>query len=346
MTQIGVLGGGSWGTALAVSLQEKYRNEARLAPIGAGSTPETGTVSVRLWSRNVEVAEALRSGAGNPVYLPGIKIPAMDASTDLGHLEGSDAILAVVPAQFARETFERLKPFVADGTPILLCAKGIERGSLSLMTDVLRESIPQAVPAVLSGPSFAADVSRNLPTAVTLACEDEDLGKRLMAAIGRPSFRPYWTSDLVGAEIGGAVKNVLAIACGIVEGLGLGKSAHAALIARGFAEMTRLGVAMGGRAETLSGLCGLGDLVLTCSSPQSRNMSFGMALGQGRSAAAILAERKSVTEGVATAPAMVEIAARAGVEMPICAAVNDILSGQATVENTITALMSRPYKGE
>lgn len=346
MTQIGVLGGGSWGTALAVSLQEKYRKEGRLAPIGAGSDTGLDQVSIRLWSRNAEVCSALNSGRGNPIYLPGIKIPEMDCSTDLAHMAGSDAILAVVPVQFARETFERLKPHVSEGTPILLCAKGIERSTLSLMTDVLRESIPQAVPAVLSGPSFAADVSRNLPTAVTLACEDEAIGQTLMTAIGQPSFRPYWTNDLIGAEIGGAVKNVLAIACGIVEGLGLGKSAHAALIARGFAEMTRLGVAMGAKPETLAGLCGLGDLVLTCSSPQSRNMSFGLALGQGRSAEAILAERKSVTEGVATAPAMVKVAARAGVEMPICAAVNDILSGHASVQDAMTALMSRPYKGE
>lgn len=346
MTSIGVLGGGAWGTALAVSLYEKYQNAGLLQPIDARSTPDSGMVSVPIWAMEAEVADAMRSGAGNPVYLPGIKLPAMDASTDLEHLAGCDAILAVVPAQFARATFEKLKPFVEAGTPILLCAKGIEQSTLSLMTDVLTETIPHAIPAVLSGPSFAADVSRSLPTAVTLACEDEALGQKLMTAIGQQSFRPYWTNDLIGAEVGGAVKNVLAIACGIVEGLGLGKSAHAALIARGFAEMTRLGIALGGRPETLAGLCGLGDLVLTCSSPQSRNMSFGMALGQGRSAEAILAERKSVTEGVATAPAMVQVAERAGIEMPICNAVNDILSGQATVSDTITALMSRPYKGE
>ena len=173
------------------------------------------------------------------------------------------------------------------------------------MTDVLAETIPSAIPVVLSGPSFATDVARGLPTAVTLACEDKALGQDLLAAIGHPTFRPYWTDDLIGAEIGGAVKNVLAIACGIAEGLNLGKSAHAALIARGFAEMTRLGVQLGGKTETLAGLCGLGDLVLTCSSPQSRNMSFGLALGQGRTASAILADRKAVTEGVATAPALV-----------------------------------------
>ncbi|MEL7231064.1 MAG: NAD(P)H-dependent glycerol-3-phosphate dehydrogenase [Pseudomonadota bacterium] len=324
---MGVLGGGAWGTALAVSC------------LSSGS-------QVKLWAREDEVVNALSAGRGNPLYLPGLKLPAIESSTDLESLEGSAAILAVVPAQFARATFEALAPHVAEDTPVLLCAKGIERETLSLQTDVLREAIPHAVPAVLSGPSFAADVARQLPTAVTLACEDEALGRDLMALIGRPSFRPYWSSDLIGAEVGGAVKNVLAIACGIVEGLGLGKSAHAALIARGFAEMTRLGVAMGAKAETLAGLCGLGDLVLTCSSTQSRNMSFGKALGEGRSAAAILAERRAVTEGVATAPAMVALAERAGVEMPICGAVNDILAERVSVTEAMTALMARPYKGE
>ncbi|MEM9055126.1 MAG: NAD(P)H-dependent glycerol-3-phosphate dehydrogenase [Pseudomonadota bacterium] len=331
ITRIGVLGGGAWGTALAVALDHK-RTE--------------GDARIPIWARESEVTEALSDGRGNPVYLPGVALPKMEASTDVAHLAGCDAILAVVPAQFARLTFSGLAAHVDEGTPVLLCAKGIERNTLSLMTDVLQDTIPQAIPAVLSGPSFAADVARGLPTAVTLACADEALGQILMEAIGQPAFRPYWSSDLLGAEIGGAVKNVLAIACGIVEGLGLGKSAHAALIARGFAEMTRLGVALGGKRETLAGLCGLGDLVLTCSSPLSRNMSFGLALGQGRSAEAILAERKAVTEGVATAPAMVALAARHGVEMPICESVNAVLSGQVTVPEAMAALLARPYKGE
>ncbi|MEM1086507.1 MAG: NAD(P)H-dependent glycerol-3-phosphate dehydrogenase [Pseudomonadota bacterium] len=325
--KIGVLGGGAWGTALAVSCLSAGRD-------------------VALWAREPEVADALSKGEGNPLYLPELDLPKIESATELSILSNSDVILAVVPAQFARTTFEALAPHVRDATPVLLCAKGIERESLSLQTDVLKEAIPQAVPAVLSGPSFAVDVAQQLPTAVTLACEDEALGHRLMEMIGQPSFRPYWSNDLIGAEVGGAVKNVLAIACGIVEGLGLGKSAHAALIARGFAEMTRLGVALGGRAETLAGLCGLGDLVLTCSSTQSRNMSFGKALGEGRSAAAILAKRRAVTEGVATAPAMVALAERAGVEMPICAAVNDILSDRVSVDQAMAALMARPYKGE
>ncbi|MHA7901402.1 MAG: NAD(P)H-dependent glycerol-3-phosphate dehydrogenase [Henriciella sp.] len=330
-TRIGVLGAGAWGTALAASLYTKA---------------ETSSPDIPIWALEPDVASALSQGHGNPIYLKNVPLPKMRASTDLADLAGCDALLAVVPAQFARSVFTQLKPHVADGTPILLCAKGIERDSLSLMTDVLRESLPHAIPAVLSGPSFAADVSKGLPTAVTLACEDEALGQALMDAIGQPGFRPYWTDDLIGAEVGGAVKNVLAIACGIVEGLDLGKSAHAALIARGFAEMTRLGVAMGGRAETLAGLCGLGDLVLTCSSPQSRNMSFGLALGQGQSAQEILAARNAVTEGVATAPALVALAHKHAVEMPICEAVNAILSETMTVSDAITALLARPYKGE
>lgn len=329
--RIGILGAGAWGTALAASLYNKA---------------ETHALELPVWALEDAVAAALCEGAGNPVYLSGYDLPAMKASTDIADLSGADAILAVVPAQFARGSFQQLAPHVADGTPVLLCAKGIEQSTLSLMTEVLSETIPQAVPAVLSGPSFAADVARGLPTAVTLACEDPDLGKALMDGIGQPAFRPYWTDDLIGAEIGGAVKNVLAIACGIVEGLQLGKSAHAALIARGFAEMTRLGVAMGGRAETLAGLCGLGDLVLTCSSPQSRNMSFGLALGKGERVEDILAARNAVTEGVATAPALVTLARNKGVEMPISEAVNAVLSRQTTVADAMTALLSRPYKGE
>ena len=330
-TRIGVLGAGAWGTALAASLYAKQAAQPLDIPV---------------WALESDVADALRKGQGNPVYLSGYDLPTMQASTDISTLAGAQAILAVVPAQFARASFVKLAPHVEQGTPILLCAKGIEQSTLSLMTDVLAETIPHAVPAVLSGPSFAADVARGLPTAVTLACKDETLGKALMSGIGQPAFRPYWTDDLIGAEIGGAVKNVLAIACGIVEGLQLGKSAHAALIARGFAERTRLGVAMGGRAETLAGLCGLGDLVLTCSSPQSRNMSFGLALGQGQSVEAILASRNAVTEGVATAPALVTLARQKAVEMPICEAVNEVLSGNTTVKDAMTALLARPYKGE
>jgi glycerol-3-phosphate dehydrogenase (NAD(P)+) len=229
---------------------------------------------------------------------------------------------------------------------MVLCAKGIEQGSLKLMTEVLAETLPEARPAVLSGPSFAAEVARGLPTAVTLACPDEALGAALARAVAGPAFRPYAATDMVGAEVGGAVKNVLAIACGVSEGRGLGRSAHAALITRGFAELTRMAVALGGRAETVAGLCGLGDLVLTCSSPQSRNMSVGLALGQGRSLKEALAGKVSVAEGVASAPAVRDLAARIGVEAPICEAVAAILAGEVGVEAAITGLLSRPLKSE
>lgn len=330
-SKIGVLGAGAWGTALAASLLR---------------TKDASQHELIVWALEDEVASALSEGRGNPVYLPQHDLPPIHASTDIATFAGCDAVLAVVPAQFARTSFLALAPHIAPNTPILLCSKGIEQSTLSLMTDLVSETLPNAIPTVLSGPSFATDVARGLPTAVTLACEDEALGKTLLSAIGHSTFRPYWTNDLIGAEIGGAVKNVLAIACGISEGLQLGKSAHAALIARGFAEMTRLGVELGGKAETLAGLCGLGDLVLTCSSPQSRNMSFGLALGQGRSAAEILAERNAVTEGVATAPALVRLAKNHGVEMPICESVAAILNHETTVADAMTALLARPFKGE
>jgi glycerol-3-phosphate dehydrogenase (NAD(P)+) len=227
-----------------------------------------------------------------------------------------------------------------------MCAKGIEQGGLSLMTDVAAEEAPNQTLAVLSGPGFARDVVRGLPTAVTLAAKDPGVGQALVAAIGLPTFRPYLTDDLIGAEIGGAVKNVIAIACGIVEGRGLGDSARAALITRGFAEMVRLGLSLGARQETLNGLCGLGDLVLTCSSRTSRNMALGFALGEGRTAAEALAGRLSVAEGAASAPAVVALAQRRGVEMPICAAVAEVLAGRASVDAAITALLSRPFRAE
>ncbi|MEL6473180.1 MAG: NAD(P)H-dependent glycerol-3-phosphate dehydrogenase [Pseudomonadota bacterium] len=327
LQSIGVIGAGAWGTALAITAQAAGRD-----------TP--------IWARESDVAAALRAGDGNPQFLPDVDLPAIDATTELANLARCDALLAVVPAQFARATLRALLPDMGHRVPVLLCAKGVEQGSLKLMTDVLAETLPKAVPAVLSGPSFAIDVARGLPTAVTLACEDQALGQDLMEAIGRPAFRPYWSSDLIGAEIGGAVKNVLAIACGMVEGMALGKSAHAALIARGFAEMTRLGVAMGAQRETLSGLSGLGDLVLTCSSPQSRNMSFGKAIGEGAAPGDILASRTAVTEGAATAPGVVALSDRLNVDMPICRAVADILAGAITAQEAMSGLLSRPFRAE
>ncbi|HCR65217.1 NAD(P)H-dependent glycerol-3-phosphate dehydrogenase [Oceanicaulis sp. UBA2681] len=325
---IGVIGAGAWGTALAQSAAQAGR-------------------SVKIWAYEPEVVEAINTVHENTVFLPGAPLnPAITASSDPADLSDCDAFLMVAPAQHARGILKRFAPHIAQGAPVLLCAKGFERESLALMTDVLRETVPHAIPAVLSGPSFAIDVAKGLPTAVTLACEDRDTGEALMEAVGSQTFRPYWSGDLVGAEVGGSVKNVLAIAAGIVEGRALGKSAHAALIARGFAEMTRLGLALGAKRETLTGLCGLGDLVLTCSSPQSRNMSCGLALGQGQTLESVLGARKAVTEGVTTAPAVVALAKTQGVDMPICAAVDAVLAGRISVDDAIQALLNRPFGPE
>jgi glycerol-3-phosphate dehydrogenase (NAD(P)+) len=325
--RVGVAGAGAWGTALA------------FCAVSAGR-------DVRIWAREPDVAAALTSGKGNPLFLPDVPLPALPASTDLASLAECDAILAVAPAQHLRTSLRALAPHLKPGAPVALCSKGVERGTLKLMTDVLAEELPQASPAVLSGPSFAADVARGLPTAVTLACPDRATGEIWMRTIGRPHFRIYWTDDLVGAEAGGAVKNVLAIACGVAEGMGLGRSAHAALIARGFSEMTRLGVKLGGRPETLSGLCGLGDLVLTCSSPQSRNMSFGLELGRGAKPADILAARNGVTEGAESAPAVVELGRRLGVDLPICDTVNALIDGRLDARAALDRLLNRPFREE
>jgi glycerol-3-phosphate dehydrogenase (NAD(P)+) len=324
----GVIGAGAWGTALA-----QVCARAGLA--------------VRLQAREPEVVESVRARRVNDLFLPGVDLDAgVEVTPDLADLADCDLILAVPPAQHLRATLTAFAPVARPGVPVALCSKGVEQGSLALMTEVLAEVLPDAAPAVLSGPSFAGEVARGLPTAVTLACPDEALGRALAAALATPAFRPYWAPDMIGAEAGGAVKNVLAIACGISEGRGLGRSAHAALITRGFAEMTRLAVALGARAETVAGLCGLGDLVLTCSSPQSRNMSVGLALGGGRTLEEALAGKLSVAEGVASAPAVRRLAARLGVDMPICEAVAAVLSGEADVDRAMEALLARPLRSE
>lgn len=325
---IGVIGAGAWGTALALVAERAGR-------------------AVTLWAREADVEEAIRTKRENTLFLPGVPIPAGIAVTAaLEEAAQADALLLVTPAQFLRGAAEALRPVLTPGTPVMLCAKGVERGSLKLMTEVLAEACPAALPAVLSGPSFAADVAKGLPTAVTLACADQDAGARLAAAIAAPAFRPYLSADPVGAELGGAVKNVLAIACGIVEGQALGDSARAALITRGFAEIQRLGQKLGAQSETLHGLSGLGDLILTCSSRQSRNYSLGLALGRGESLEAILSARTSVAEGVASADAVAALAAREGVEMPITAAVAAIVAGQLQISEAIQGLLSRPLKQE
>jgi glycerol-3-phosphate dehydrogenase (NAD(P)+) len=323
-----VIGGGAWGTALAQVCARAGRE-------------------VVLWAREPEVVEGVNTAHENATFLKGVALdPTIRATNAFADLTDADLVLAVPPAQHMRSTLSAFAPHARNGLPILLCSKGIEQGSLKLMTEVLAETIPQAQAAVLSGPSFAGEVARGLPTAVTLACRDTGCAEDLAEAIATPAFRPYFATDMIGAEAGGAVKNVLAIACGIVEGRGLGRSAHAALITRGFAELTRLAVALGGEAETVAGLCGLGDLVLTCSSPQSRNMSVGLALGAGQTLEEALAGKLSVAEGVASAPAVRELARRLGVETPICEAVAAILAGEAGVDDAIRGLLSRPLREE
>lgn len=328
LDSVGVVGGGAWGTALAQTLRLAGRD-------------------VVLWAREPEVVSDINTAHVNSLFLPGIPLdPGLRATGALAEAASVDVMLLVVPAQHVRSVASDLKPLMRSGQPLVICAKGIEQATGKLMCQVVAEELPDATLAALSGPSFAADVARGAPTAVTLACADESLGQRLAERIGYKHFRIYWSGDMTGVELGGAVKNVLAIAAGIVDGRGLGASAHAALVTRGFAELRRLGAALGARAETLMGLSGLGDLVLTCGSPQSRNMSLGRALGQGRTLAEILGERRAVTEGVATASAVVRLAREHFVEMPIAEAVSAIIEGSVTVEAAIAALLARPFKAE
>lgn len=327
-SSVGVIGAGAWGTALA--------QVTTLAGHG-----------VLLQAREAEVVEAVNTTHQNSVYLGGVALSdRVRATSDFAALAGCDLILAVPPAQHMRATLGAFKPYMKDGTPVVLCSKGVERGSEALMTEVLEAVLPNAVPGVLAGPNFAREVAQGLPAAVTIACADEAIGQRIAATLAGPSFRPYLTDDLIGAEAGGAIKNVIAIACGIAEGRGLGRNAHAALITRGFAEMTRLAMAMGARQETMSGLCGMGDLVLTCSSPQSRNNSVGLALGKGLTLAQALEGKVSVAEGVESAPAVVELGKTFKVELPLCNAVAAVLSGRIGVEAAVEGLMSRPLKVE
>lgn len=323
--RIGVIGGGAWGTALA-------------------QVAAAGGEDVLLWALEAEVVEAINTAHANPVYLANIPLSrGIRATGDLAELAGLDALLVVAPAQHVRATLARLGPV---SIPLVLCAKGIEAGTQLLVSEVAAEAQPHAPIAVLSGPTFAHEVARGLPTAVTLACADEAVGQALATRIARPHFRPYASNDVLGAEIGGAVKNVLAIACGVAEGRGLGLNARAALIARGFAEMTRFGLAKGARQETLAGLSGLGDLVLTCSSTQSRNFSLGKGLGEGRTAAELMADRKTVAEGAFTAPVLQQAARALAVDMPVVDAVCALLEGLASAEDAIGALLARPLRAE
>jgi glycerol-3-phosphate dehydrogenase (NAD(P)+) len=323
--QIAVVGAGAWGTALANIVTRAGRR-------------------VTLWSRDADLVGILASRRENP-KLPGIQLERSVAVTPvLDALAGTDAVLLAIPAQGLRSVAMALAPAMRERTPLIVCAKGIERGTRRFMTDVIAECVPRAEAVILSGPSFAADVARGLPTAVTLAARDEKLAERLATALGSQTFRPYLSSDVRGVEIGGAAKNVLAIAAGIVEGRRLGASAAAALTTRGFAELMRFGTAYGARPETLTGLSGLGDLILTCSSRHSRNFSLGIALGEGRSLGE--AQAGKLVEGVFTAPVLIEMAEAQGVEMPIAAAVCGVLDGRLTIDGAIESLLSRRFRAE
>lgn len=319
---ISIVGAGAWGTALANAAARAGRD-------------------VVLTARDSAIAERISQTRENP-KLPGIQLAKSVAVTsDLAQAGKASAVLLVTPAQSLRQAAMALAPHLAPGTPVVVCAKGIERGTHSFMTEIVTAVAPHAVPAILSGPSFDVDVARGLPTAVTLATADETLAKALVQALGSATFRPYHSTDVRGVEIGGAAKNVLAIAAGIVAGKKLGASALAALTTRGFAELMRLGLACGAKAETIAGLSGLGDLLLSCSSPQSRNFSHGIALGKGEAP-----PRDKLVEGEFTAPVLIELAAEKNVEMPVAQAVAAVLGGKLTVDAAIEALLTRPFRAE
>ena len=324
LEQIAVVGGGAWGTALALTCARAGR-------------------AVSLWESDPANAAHLAVHRESR-FLPGARLDDRIAVVaDLAEAARAQALLLVVPAQAVRAVTKALAPLLAPGTPVIVCAKGIERGTQKFMTEVVGECAPAATPVILSGPSFAADVARGLPTAVTLAAADEALAAALAEAIGSASFRPYRSTDVRGVELGGAAKNVLAIAAGVVTGRGLGASAQAALTTRGFAELARFGRAYGAKGETMTGLSGLGDLLLTCSSPQSRNFSFGIELGRGRKPGDI---HGGLAEGVFTAPVLLAMARERGVDMPIAAAVAALLDGTLSVDAAIESLLTRPLKAE
>ena len=325
MERLAVIGGGAWGTALA-------------------QVAATGGRETLLWAIEDDVVAAINKINENPFFLKGIKLSnSVRATSNFSDLSNVDAWLVVTPAQHMRAVLSRSP---CPNMPLILCSKGIEDSSGKMLHQVARDVCPTSPVAVLSGPTFAHEVAAGLPTAVTLACDDLALAEQLRDRIALPMFRTYLTDDVAGAEVGGAVKNVLAIACGVVEGRGLGQNARAALIARGFAEMTRFGLAMGARRETLAGLSGLGDLVLTCSSTSSRNFSLGKAIGEGKDAASLMEDRRTIAEGAFTAPVLKRVADAAGVDMPIVTAVDALLKGQASVEKVLEALMARPPRAE
>jgi glycerol-3-phosphate dehydrogenase (NAD(P)+) len=324
---IAVIGSGAWGTALAIAVQRAGRK-------------------VTLCARRAAQANAIAASRINETYLPGCRIdPAIAITADPAMVSESDAVLLALPAQHLREMLERIRPHWRDAIATI-CAKGIERTTGLLMPEIVAECLPGKRFAILSGPTFAAEVARDLPAALTLAASDAGTREALIAAIGTKRFRPYGSDDPIGAAVGGAAKNVLAIGCGIVAGRGLGENARAALVTRALVEIQLLARAKGGRPETPMGLSGLGDLLLTCTSPQSRNYSLGVELGTGRSLAAILAERHTIAEGVETAAALAMLARRLGLDMPIAFAVEAVLHGGASVEAASEMLLGRPFRDE
>ncbi len=326
MTTVGVLGAGAWGTALA-------------------TVAARAGCDVVLWGRDPDAIAAIEATRENARHLPGIALAsAISATADIMALAAADLILVAVPAQALRTTLLHAVHAIRPYVPVAICAKGIERGSGLLLSDVVRRVLASNPPAALSGPSFAADVGRGLPTAVTLAAASLEQAATIARPLATPELRLYLSDDLVGVEIGGAVKNVLAIACGIAQGYGLGASAVAALTARAFAELSRFGRAYGARAETLAGLSGLGDLVLTCGTAQSRNFSLGLALGRG--ADLLAASDGKLVEGVATAPILLAKAREHGIAMPIVESVDAILAGRLAVRDAVEALLSRPIGAE
>lgn len=326
--KIAIVGAGAWGTVLAMAARR------------AGC-------DVLIWAFEPEVADGIAQDNENRPYLPGVKLdPAIRATNDLGDAAAADIVLLAAPAQHLRRTVGPLAGQLAPSTPLVICSKGIEQKTLSLMSEAVSSLFAANPIMILSGPTFASDVAAGLPTAVTLAADDIDAAQRVADGLSSERFRPYSGNDVIGAQIGGAIKNVLAIACGIADGRGFGDNARAALITRGLAELTRLCVAKGGRAETMMGLSGMGDLVLTCTGTQSRNYSLGRAIGEGRTLADILDERNSVAEGVFTASAAVALAEQLAVDMPIATAVDAVLNREADIDDVIGALLARPLRAE
>jgi glycerol-3-phosphate dehydrogenase (NAD(P)+) len=326
--KIGIIGGGAWGTAMAQSLAVAGRD-------------------VILWAYEADTVREINEHHTNRVFLAGVsldeRLKATGALSDFGD---RDLVLLVPPAQHLRRITEQLAPHLTDGIPTMILAKGIEQTTGKLLGDVLTETMPGVMPGAVSGPSFAAEVARGLPAALTVACADHTLGERVAQSIGSQTLRVYWTDDFKGVQLGGAIKNVIAIAAGIVAGKQLGASAHAALVTRGFAELRRFAGSLGADPDTLTGLSGLGDLLLTCGSPQSRNMSLGRALGEGRRLDEILGERRAVTEGIYTARAVVSLARERDIEVPICDAVRRIVDDGVSVDDAINELMTRPFRPE